>query len=322
MIRSRLTAAFAGLLMALGGVTAVAHAEDAPKVIRVTYVASPFNIPAIVMREKGYLDEAFAARGIKVESPVITSGAAQIQAIAAGAIDIASVLGDTSAILGKANGVDLQVVAAFSRNPKAFTIMGKAGGPTTLEDLKGKTVAGPKGTTLNQLLAAALASKGMTLSDVKYINMDLAAARAALISGQVDAATLAGSHVPAATKAGAQMIVNGGGLIAPTSVIGVRGEFLRQHRDLVDLYMKAQQKALDFMAAHPEEALEIAAKEQKMSLEDAQGMLPLYDFSPVLTDQDVKNMESSQDFMVKAGMMQQTIDIRRDLIDPAAFASK
>ncbi|MBL8654793.1 MAG: ABC transporter substrate-binding protein, partial [Alphaproteobacteria bacterium] len=34
--------------------------------LRVTYVASPFNVPSIVMRAKGYLDEAYAPMGIKV----------------------------------------------------------------------------------------------------------------------------------------------------------------------------------------------------------------------------------------------------------------
>ncbi len=317
MKRRHVIAALAGLPMLHAGMAAAA---DAPKTVRVTYVAAPFNVPAIVMRANGYLTDAFAARGIRVESPVITSGAAQVQAIAAGAVDIASVLGDTSAILGRANGVDLKVIAAFSRNPKAYALMARAGGPTSVESLKGRTVAGPKGTTLNQLLAAALAAKGLKLGDVNYINMDLPPARAALISGQVDAATLAGNDALAAEAAGGHVIATGDGLIAPTSVIAVSGAFLRDHRDLVDVYLAAHRRALAFMASNPDKALEIAAAEQKISVTDARRMMPWYDFSLAFTDQDVRNMQATQSFMVQAGMLQKTIDIRQDLIDPSAFA--
>src|SRR5262249_8260280 len=90
-------------LQLTGGAIAVGatnvRAAAPPKTVRIAYAASPFNVPAILMRANGYLTEAFAAKGIAVESPVITSGAAQFQAIAAGAIDMSSSMGDTSAIL-------------------------------------------------------------------------------------------------------------------------------------------------------------------------------------------------------------------------------
>ena len=307
------------LAAALGVALAAAPvgAADAPETVRVTYVASPFNVPSIVMRQKGFLTEAFAAEGIAVESPEITSGAAQVQAIAAGAVDIASVMGSTSAILGAANGVDVKVVAAYSRSPKAFFVMAGGDGPKTIEELKGRKVAGPKGTTLNQLLAAALASKGMTLSDVEYVNMDLPSARAALLAGQVDAATLAGNNALAVEAAGGRVVASGEGLIAPTAVIAVRGAFLKEHPELVALYLEAHRKALAFVAARPEEALEIAARDQKISLADARRQLPWYDFSPELTDADIANLAADQAFMVEAGMLQKTIDIRADLVAPA-----
>lgn len=299
-------------------------AADKPKTVRITYVTAPFNLPSIVMREKGFLDEAFAPFGIKVDSPEITSGAQQTQAIAAGEIDIASVLGSTSAILAAANGVPLKVVAAYARSPKAYFLMTRADGPARLADLKGKKIAGPKGTVLNQLLVAALASQKLTLADVEYINMDLPAARAALLAGQVDVATLAGANVTLVEKAGGRALASGEGLIKPTTVIGARTAFLEQHPDLVAAYFAAHRKALDFMARNPDEALAIASKEQKISLEDARAQLPLYDFPPVMTDADVANLIADQDFMIEAGMLPKgkAMDLRAKLIAPLAFTLK
>nr|WP_280924894.1 MULTISPECIES: NrtA/SsuA/CpmA family ABC transporter substrate-binding protein [unclassified Ciceribacter] len=315
---------FRNLVIAASLLAAPALAADQPSSVRITYVASPFNVPSIVMREKGYLDEAFAAKGIKVESPEITSGAQQTQAIAAGEIDIASVLGGTSAILAKANGVDLKIIAAYARSPKAYFLMTRADGPAALADLKGKKIAGPKGTVLNQLLVAALASQGLSLKDVEYINMDLPTARAALLSGQVDVATLAGANAVAVEKAGGKPLTSGEGLIKPTTVIAARTAFLNEHPDLVRAYFDAHHKALAFMKENPEEALAIAAKEQKISVEDARAQMPLYDFTPVMTDDDIANLTADQDFMIGAEMLQKdkAINIKADLVAPSVFEVK
>jgi len=311
----------AALAFALSAVVTSAVAAENPKTVRVTYVTSPFNVPSIVARQKGFIDEAFSPLGIKVEYPEITSGAQQTQAIAAGEIDIASVLGGTSAILAKANGVDLKIVAAYARSPKAYYLMTRAEGPKALADLKGKKIAGPKGTVLNQLLVAALASQGLTLKDVEYINMDLPAARAALVSGQVDVATLAGANAVAVEKAGGKILTSGEGLINPTTVIAVRTAFLDQYPELVAAYLGAQKKALEFIAQNPEEALSLAAKDQKLSIDDARAQLPLYDFTPAMTEKDIANLNDDQTFMVEAGMLPKAkvIDIKETLVAPSAL---
>lgn len=315
---------FRHLLIAATLMTTPALAADKPDAVRITYVSSPFNVPSIVMREKGFLNEAFAAKGIKVESPEITSGAQQTQAIAAKEIDIASVLGGTSAILGKANGVDLQVIATYARSPKAYFLMTRADGPAKPADLKGKKIAGPKGTVLNQLLVAALAKEGLTLKDVEYINMDLPSARAALLAGQVDVATLAGNNAVAVEKAGGKALTSGEGLIKPTTVIAARTAFINEHPDLVQAYFDAHMKALAFMKSNPDEALEIAAKEQKISIEDARAQMALYDFSPATTNDDIANLTADQSFMIEAGMLpkDRAIDIKADLVAPSAFEVK
>ncbi|SIQ21277.1 NrtA/SsuA/CpmA family ABC transporter substrate-binding protein [Bosea sp. TND4EK4] len=315
---------FASLGLAAALLFGPAHAADKPKVVHITYVTAPFNLPSIVMREKGFLDAAFAPFGIKVEAPVITSGAQQTQAIAAGEIDIASVLGGTSAILAAANGAPLKIVAAYARSPKAYFLMTRADGPARLADLKGKKIAGPKGTVLNQLLVAALVSQKLTLADVEYINMDLPTARAALLAGQVDVATLAGADVTLVEKAGGRPLTSGEGLIRPTTVIGANSAFLEKHPDLVAAYFAAHLKAIDFIAKNPEEALAIAAKEQKISIDDARAQLPLYDFTPVMTETDVANLTADQAFMIEAGMLPKAkaMDLKAKLIAPSAFTLK
>jgi sulfonate transport system substrate-binding protein len=93
---------------------------------------------------------------------------------------------------------------------------------------------------------------------------------------------------------------------------------------LIAAYFAAHRKALDFMASHPDEALAIAAKEQKISIEDAKAQFPLFDFTPVMTDADVANLVEDQKFMIESGMLQKAkaIDIKAALVAPSAFAVK
>lgn len=299
-----------------------AHAEV--KDMAVSYVTSPFNVPSIVMRKMGFLDEVFAAKGITLSHPEITSGATQTQAIAAGELQIASVLGGTSAILANANGADVVVIGAYARSPKAYFIMANKGGPADVGSLKGKKVAGPKGTVLNQLLAAALAAQGLSLDDIEYINMDLPTARAALLAGQVDAATLAGANATQVEQAGGFVITNGEGLIKPTTVIGSSKAFADANPELINAYFEAHLKALAFIKDNEDQALEIAAEDQGVSVDEARKQFALYDFDPKMTDADVANLAADQDFMVEAGMLEagNKIDIKADLIMPTAFDIK
>lgn len=306
--------------LALGttlSVPAFAQTKD----VAISYVTAPFNVPSIVMRKKGFLDEAFAAKGVTLTHPEITSGATQTQAIAAGELQIASVLGGTSAILAKANGADVTVIGAYARSPKAYFIMTGKDGIADVASLRGKKVAGPKGTVLNQLLAAALAKEGMTLDDIEYLNMDLPTARAALLAGQVDAATLAGANAIQIEAAGGQAIVDGEGLIAPTTVIGSSTAFVEKNPELVAAYFEAHLKALDFIRTHEDEALQLAADDQGISLDEARKQFALYDFSPAMTEVDIANLTADQEFMVSAGMLEadRKIDIKADLIQPSAF---
>jgi len=102
-------------------------------------------------------------------------------------------------------------------------------------------------------------------------------------------------------------------------VIGVRGDLLEKHPHIVAAYLSAHRKALDFMKANPEEALKLAAAEQKIDLEDARKMMTFYDFSLRTTDRDIANLAADQDFMIEAGMMKSRIDIKQDLIAPSAM---
>jgi len=294
------------------GAFEVSAASEVDK-ISITYVKLPLNVPAIVAKRLGLFEKEFGSDGILIQRPELTAGPKQTEAMAAGSVQFASVLSSDSAILAGANGVDLKVISVFSRAPKAFNVMTRNPAIKGVADLKDKTVAGPKGSLLNQLLFAALKKEGLKPTDVKYVNMAGVQAQAALISGSVDAALIAGPAQIKAEASGARVIANGEGLVKGLIVTAVSGQFLKNHPDLVKRYLKVHEQALEYLKTHPDEAIKLVAEETEIGEADVRRMLPWYDFDPRITDSDLADMKATQIFLQESEMLTNTIDMK-DLI--------
>ena len=284
-----------------------------PKSISLTYVKAPLNVPSIVEKKLGLFEKEFAKDKIAVQYPEITVGSKQTEAMAAGSLDFTHALGGTSAILAAANGVDLKIIAIYSRAPKAFVVLTKGDKIQKVSDLKGKKVAGPKGTILHQLILAALAKEGLKPDDIQFISMDLPSSAAALMNGSVDAALSAGPDAIRAEKAGARVLTTGEGLVEATIVTAVRGEFLQKHPDLVKRFLKTHTAAIEHMRSKPDEVLAMTAAETGLPAETVKLMLPLYDFSPTIKPSDIAELKRTQDFLLQNGMLKKSIEIEKML---------
>jgi len=294
------------LLAAVVLATATLFAAGAEGV-HISYVKSPFNLPLIVAFKRGMIQHAFAKAGATVKFYEIDSGAKQTEAMAAGSLDIASVINTTSVILAAAGGNEVRIVSGFSRPTGLFAIVAKDSAIVTAADLKGKKVAGPKGTVLHQLLAAFLDKAGLSMRDVAFHQMDIPAARTALLAGHVDAALLAAANVSLAQASGAHVVTTAEGIIKPQLVVAVRGGFLQEHPRLVDLYVSIHKEALRWIADHREEALAIGAQEAGISLAEARFLSDGSHFTAELGAADVAALRQDMDFMLRAGLLRSPV---------------
>jgi sulfonate transport system substrate-binding protein len=272
--------------------------------LRLTYVKLPLNVPLIIMKQTGMLEASLSKDSVGVDWIEITEGGKQIQALAAGSIDIATVVSGTAAITARANGMGLKVIAGFARSPKAFNVVAVDPAIRSVMDLKGKTVAGPKGSLLNQTLFAALLKNGLKPDDVAYVHMPVPKALAALMSRSADAALVAGPALPKAEREGARVIANGEGLVKGLIVTAVSESFLAEHRDLAKRYLQVQEAALAFMEKNPEETVRLTAEATGIDLDDVRHMYPWYDFRPSLDASDLADLEATQAFLVESGMLE------------------
>lgn len=274
-----------------------------------TYVTSPLNVPTIIEKEKGIFAEAFQDMGISVEYAELTSGADQTQALASGDVQVLYAVGATSVILSAANGADIKVLNMYSRSPKAFCLYSTDETLTTPESLKGKTIAGPMGTNLHELLVAYLKTAEMTIDDVNFVNMTIPDAKAALEGGSVDVAMIAGPAAYQAGKQGLNLVTDGEGLIDAIIAVAVRDDFYQKYPEVIDRLMEAQDTIAAFMEENPEETTKIVAEALELDPEAVKEMETYYDFSMETTELDKQGFQRTADFMLETDMIETAVDV-------------
>ena len=298
-------------ILAMTALTGCGTAEDTSSLdsLTFTYVTSPLNLPSIVEKEEGIFTKAFADDGIEVKYAEITSGADQTQALAAGDVQVLYAVGATSVILSAANDADIKVLNMYSRSPKAFCMYSKDDTLNSPESLKGKTIAGPTGTNLHELLVSYLAQADMTLDDVNYVNMSIPDAKAGLDGGSVDVALLAGAAAYNAEKQGCHKVTDGEGLIKAIIAVATTQKFYDEHPEVIAQLEKSQQEIADFMKENPDETISIVAKELDLDEEAVKEMYGYYDFSLDISDDDKDGFQKTADFMLESGMIDEPLDV-------------
>lgn len=129
-----------------------------------------------------------AATGWEIEWRTFGAGTEVIAAMASGDVQVAE-LGSSPLAIAASQGVDLQLFMIAQGLGTAESLIAKAdSGITKLEDVKGKRIAVPVGSTAHYSLMGALAHVGIAETDVEIINLPADQIAAAWDSGQVDAA--------------------------------------------------------------------------------------------------------------------------------------
>lgn len=286
--------------------------QELPKEINASYVSLPLNVPSIVAKHQQMFEQAFAKDGIDFKYHNLVAGPEQTEALASGSLDFASVLGGTSALLARAQGVDLKVIANYSMAPQGFgLIVPQDSSIQNLADLKGKKVATAKGTIAHQLLVAVLDKTGLSDKDVDFLHMSLPDASTAVQSGHLDGAVVGEPLLSKAIASGsARLLTDGQGLINAQIVVAVRTDFANKYPQLVRRYLIAQQAAVDYVKEYEEQVLIMTAEENNMDIEDVKAIFPKYDFSLDLDDEAIEEMKKTTEFLKETGLMKADVDTK------------
>ena len=173
-----------GLALAAGIVAGGLPLHAADKVVSVGYQKYG---TLVLIKSKGILEQKLAPLGYTVKWAEFAAGPQMLEALNAGAIDIAQT-GEAPPIFAQAASDRLVYIAHEPPAPHGEAILVPKDSPIqSLADLKGRKIGLNKGSNVHFLLVRALESAGVGYDQIETAFLPPADARAAFASGAIDA---------------------------------------------------------------------------------------------------------------------------------------
>lgn len=261
--------AIAGTLASYIGCSVAA--AEATKVSTAGSVTWLGNVPVIVAIEKGF----YKQQGIEVDYKIVLNSSDRVRAVTAGDIAFANV-GSVAAISDMSRGNESFVIFGnVDDSPGSEGCWSRAEFPN-MASLKGRTIASNSSAEIT--MHGILATAGMSVKDIKYVNLSPNEFAPALARGDIDAACvweplLTGlkTAVPKGHLVGmdtdTQMFKKFGTMSAPDILIMSR-DFIEKSPDTARAIAVATLKGGDFAREHPEETARLVAKHFRKPAEE------------------------------------------------------
>jgi NitT/TauT family transport system substrate-binding protein len=255
-------------------------------VIRVGALPNITHAQPMIGKANGWFEKAMGP-SVKIEWRSFNAGPSAIEALFAGAIDIAYV-GPNPAINGyvRSNGEALRIIAGATSGGASLVVRGDSG-INKAEDFRDKRIASPQmGNTQDIALRAWLKSQGLKTrdkgGDVTVMPITNPDQLTLFLKKEIDAAW--------APEPWASRLVHdaGGKVFLDERTLWPRGQFLttelvvsmkflQSHPDLVEKWLQAHVELTDWINSHPPEARRIL--NQQIQKETGKALAP-----PVLDD--------------------------------------
>lgn len=305
------------LLAGCGGDKAAGGKDDSKDVVvRVAYMPNMGSASTLFTGiEQGYFKDV----GITVKPFQFQGGPAEIAAMGSGDIDIAQIGHGAHklAIQGQAKIFHLDGTSLADA-----VVANKSKGINSISDLRGKTVAVQSGTSSEIILKLALADAGMTMNDIKTVEMDANGMVTAIVSGQIDAcATWSPSTITIQKGLGSNYLVLADNakymdkVTFPGSFI-TTDAYAQKNHDVLVRFAEALYRAQDYRKAHINDTAKMLARklevpEETMLASVNEGnWLDSSFFKKALPDGTVKKYyENQQQVFIDSGAIKEKVDV-------------
>ncbi|MDH3475101.1 MAG: ABC transporter substrate-binding protein [Rhodospirillales bacterium] len=211
--------------------------------------------PFYIARDKGF----FAEEGVDIELQIMENTPLKMGALMAGQIDLVASTADEFPIYMKPDMPLKYILAVDNSNGGDGVVSNKD--IETVADLKGKKVAFEEGSVSQFFINALLLEAGLTQNDIEMVNMTATDAGVAFAAGRVDAAVTWEPHLTQGENAahGRRLVDSSQkpGLIV--DVVAVTQQTATEHADELKAFVRAWQRALDFLSTNPAESYKIMA---------------------------------------------------------------
>ena len=278
----------------------------------INFGVQPSTQPILVAHGAGYLKPIEKKYKVKIVLKSFSYGAPENQALASGAIQIASA-GMGPAIVAAAR-LPAKLIAIDILDQTAILVP-KDSKITKVSELKGAKIAFPgEGSQQYPLLIKALADAGLTVKDVQLFKTQGSQVATLLANKSVDAGITWDPHVSRALADGVGRVLMSSAQIMPIKnghYVGdgtyAREDFIASHPGLVQDLINAEVKAINLILTDPDKAIDIWVKENKFPksvIEYAvKQKISVFDRNIV---PDKSTVDAYSSFLKKAGILKPT----------------
>ncbi|HWR29409.1 MAG TPA: ABC transporter substrate-binding protein, partial [Negativicutes bacterium] len=174
----------------------------------------------------------------------------------------------------------------------------------------GKKVATQIGSGSHHFIALVLKQNGLANGDINLVNLPASDWQNALASGSVDAvstwepwgATLRNAKV-------GKVLIDSKGIKDSPAVYLVRNAFATKNPDLVERFLKVNQRVMEYIKKNPDEALEIVSKESKIPVAVLADSYRTTDWDLKIGSADKKSFMQVKEFLLERNIIKKDFDI-------------
>ena len=304
----RITRRLLGLAVAAGLAVAGLPAGAADREVRVGFQKYG---TLVLLKGRGLLEEKLAPLGYTVKWAEFAAGPQMLEALNAGAIDIAQT-GEAPPIFAQAASPRLTYIAYEPPAPKGEAILVPENSPIqSLADLKGKRIALNKGSNGHYLLVRALEQAGIGYDEITPTFLAPADARAAFASGAVDAWAIWDPFQASAEKTlKARELVNAEGLAPNYQFYFGDRAFVTGNPEAVTAIIAAIGETGDWIRANPTVAAAELAPATGIPVDALELAISRQSFGVApLTDEVVADQQAVADTFEALGLLPKPVTV-------------
>ncbi|MGH7862667.1 MAG: ABC transporter substrate-binding protein [Candidatus Dormibacteraceae bacterium] len=272
----RVLAALAGVLIAACGATTSGTSSNSKKLddltvqMAYTWVSSQFYSTYLLGEQKGF----YSRHGINAKFVEGTGSLTTVQLVANGKATIAAEVDTGATARAVAQGAQIKMVAAtLPTNPLAVLSRGD-NAINNPQQLIGKKIAIPPGTTQAQIWPAFLAKNHLTSAQVTTVSLPATAVYQALATKQIDGyVSFSFSNLPLLQALNlhpvAMLLSSYGITYTPGEGVVVQDSLIKNNPGLIRRFLLATQEAIQYSMKHPVEAAAAGVALQPLDLKQS-----------------------------------------------------
>ncbi len=278
-----------------------------PKILNIGY--QKYGAGSI-LKSKGTLERRLAERGIRVSWTEFSAGPQLLKALGAGAVDFGAT-GEAPPILAQAAGAPLVYLAHDPPAPKGEAILVR--GDSALRDasgLKGKKIGLNFGSNVHYLLIRALQRHGLTLDDVRQVDLSPDEEPLRLLkAGEIDAWAIWDPILSAALRSADVKVLTDGGDLAPNRQFYLgRPAYVAANGEIVDMLLQELRTAGEQAVRHAPGMARILAQEIKLDAMAVETALRRMSFGAnLLDDSVVAEQQLVADRLYESGLLRSPV---------------